>query len=140
MKSFAYLFGIGVLSMGCLTWSSPSLCHAEDFSGDAYTAVSSSQVLAEKMHKNGIRKGITLQERFDLQDVILAAQAKAVSVDLECQLHSLYEVRLAPQSEPSTTWVAGYEAYLTCEDAPSPGLALYFDVDHQYLGEFESGT
>jgi hypothetical protein len=93
-------------------------------------AASSPEEKAELLHRKGIRRELNISERSDLAPMRAEADARAARLNLGCEVQEMLEVRLVFSE---MEMIAGYEAYVACDDAPSPGISFYYDVDRAYL-------
>lgn len=106
--------------------------------GATTTWADSGEDLARRMHVSGIRSPIAIEARNDLQDVFTDAQDRALREFGDCRLSMFFEVQL--KTRFAGPEVAGYEAYLDCEDAPAVGIGLYYDLEGQYMAPLPYGT
>lgn len=92
------------------------------------------EVLLALLQKDGQRKAVRVGERSDLQGLIHEIQDYSDELGFGCEFEKIFEIRLTRDGIEA---IAGYEARLHCEDAPSPALSLYFDVNKRYLGALD---
>jgi hypothetical protein len=92
--------------------------------------------LASLMQKQGIRKLIVLDQRKDLEGMVPDAWVRGTRLGEDCQTSAISEVHIMMSTYE---WIAGYEAYVECEDSPSPAVGLYFDVNQHFLAALALG-
>jgi len=99
------------------------------------------EALADQLHNHGTHKQTSPERRRDLVDILTSAAEEARQLDYACEIQSMAEVFLTHRStlrnELDRLQLAGFAVYLMCEEAPSPGVILYYNLKHRYLRAFE---
>lgn len=128
-RLFAIVIGIFYFGIQLSAFASPS----KDPIIDLIIHSTKEERLAHRMHRSGIRHFLG-NEGVDR----LRATAKnlADKLDLCCEISSYWEVHFQKGNHYQ---LAGYEITLDCSDAPTPGLALYFDASDRFLGSYDFG-
>jgi hypothetical protein len=121
-RFFSY-FGVGVMAV----LMSPT-------SSQALGSGSSPEELPYLLRREGILKPVRLVDRQDLRDLMSDAAQRAAELDPSCAPATLSEIHLV---RDQLDVIAGYEAHISCDDAPSPGLSLYYDVNRSFLAALD---
>jgi hypothetical protein len=95
------------------------------------------QEQAELLHRDATRLDLDLTRREDLTTTVREAARRAARLNQGCEMTELMELRL---THSGIEVIGGYEAFIQCDDAPSPALAYYFSVNQKYLGSVGLGT
>ncbi|MEK6580618.1 MAG: hypothetical protein AABZ55_15450 [Bdellovibrionota bacterium] len=101
--------------------------------GDFYIHSTKEERLAHRMHKFGVRHFLGNEGVAHLSPL---AEDHSKKLDLGCEVTGYWEIYL---QKGNTNFPVGFEVTLDCNDAPTPGLALYFDLDDRFLGSFDFG-
>jgi len=92
--------------------------------------------LAELLRTQGIHHWIAPGEQRGNADILLSAKEEALRLDYDCTVERFAEVYICTGDELPLE-LEGFAVTLYCEEAPIPGVILYFDLDHRYLRAFE---
>lgn len=128
--SFQRSLFVGALMVGVVA---QSVSYSAEVLLQSDSPVESHQLL-RWMKWEGVKKVVDLSQRADLEGLVAEARARAEEVDSSCIFDHLSEIFLA---RGEVSWIAGYEAFVACEDTAASAVALYFDANKKYLGAFD---
>jgi hypothetical protein len=114
--------------MSFLKLSFIGISSADDTISDL--GISANEELAYLMKTKGVRKRLDLSVRQDLLPIYWDAEKRATRQDSSCEAKSLSQMHV---KQGASDWIAGYEVYVHCVDAPSPAVGYYFDVNGRFL-------
>jgi hypothetical protein len=100
--------------------------------GNGVQAASTSQEeLMLKMSESEHKLAIDPIQQPALLHLLMEAQTRVQELEADCYSAGLYAVALTAEDrlEP-----AGYQAGFVCEDSPAPGVSVFFNTSHEYLG------
>jgi hypothetical protein len=83
------------------------------------------------LKKADIKRSVDLETRIDLKLVVAEAHKRFTAIGVDCFVSRVSEVYL---QQDQLLVIAGYELFADCEDAPTPAIAAYFDVNKCFLG------
>ncbi len=89
------------------------------------------QDLVSLMNQSGVRIAVDLENRRDLSRLFEEASQRAQAMDSSCKVEGLSEIQINIREQ---LWTIGYEAFVHCEDTPSPDIAFYYDYSQKFLG------
>ncbi|MBI4925193.1 MAG: hypothetical protein HY843_04640 [Bdellovibrio sp.] len=94
-------------------------------------ALDSQEELVALFKKEGIRQPVDLEKHQELREIFLSASQMAQNLDQSCRAEIISEIYLKNNSKEL---LSGYEIFVSCENTPTPAIALYFNLSLNFLG------